>query len=539
MICVRVNLNGRREAYGVSSKNKKKNRGHEPTEKDIRNSIKKNVDDAEECTSCDDGRRKAVEKETAEKKHEHHHMKRSEEDSDRKDKNVLDAKSSEVVAKETNDDDSDSAYAEIHEKAEGIPEMLAEDLCEAITEAREKGEKRSKKSKRHPGVITFREIIIALGFGIVLYWALDHARGIFAFFGTIVDILSPIIVGCCIAFVLNLVLIPIEKIWVKLSSRVKNTSVSKYLAKIKRPTCLILSTLIMMGLIFGLLFIVIPELGVTFKIFTDLVPQLIRQLEVWADNLAEFLKQYNLELPDILPDAEKTINFFKTLLTEKGQQMLDVTVNVTSNIFSAMLDVVLSVVFAFYLLAKKERLGKKAKSILYAIADEEKVDNIVKVATLSNSTFTKFVTGQFTEAIIMGFLCWIGMLIFGMPHAAVISVVIGATALIPIFGAFAGAAIGTLLILSVDFMQAVWFVVFIIVLQQIETNLIYPKVVGKSIGLPGILVLASVTVGGAIFGFAGILLGIPVCSVVYCIFSEFVEMRLEDKGEQIAKKAEE
>lgn len=447
------------------------------------------------------------------------------------------------ISKDTNKkidcDNNDSAYAEIHEKAEGIPEMLAEDLCDAIDEAREKGEKRSKKSKRHPDSITFREIIIALGFGIILYWALDHARGIFTFFGTVADVLSPIIVGCCIAFVLNLVLIPIEKLWINATSHVKNTSASKYLAKAKRPICLVLATLIMSGLIFGLFFIVIPELGVTFKMFTELVPDLIGKLEVWVNNLAEFLKQYDLDLPEILPDADKAISFFKTLFTEKGQQMLDVTVDVTSTIFSALFDVVLAVVFAFYLLAKKERLGKKVKSILYAVTDEEKADNIIRVATLSNSTFTKFVTGQFTEAVIMGVLCWIGMLVFRLPHAAVISVVIGATALIPIFGAFAGAAIGTLLILSSSFMQAVWFIVFIIVLQQIETNLIYPKVVGKSIGLPGILVLASVTVGGAVFGFAGILLGIPVCSVVYCIFSEFVEKRIEDKGEKIAKKTAE
>ena len=123
-----------------------------------------------------------------------------------------------------------------------------------------------------------------------------------------------------------------------------------------------------------------------------------------------------------------------------------------------------------------------------------------------------------------------------MPYATVISVVIGATALIPIFGAFAGAAIGAILIVGVDFMQAVWFIVFIIVLQQIETNLIYPRVVGKSIGLPGILVLASVTVGGAVFGFGGIVLGIPVCSVIYCIFNEFVDKRTEDMEEKTAKK---
>ncbi len=436
-------------------------------------------------------------------------------------------------------DESDSVYANIHEKAEGIPEILAEDLCDAIADAREKEEKRNKKSKHHPGNVSFREIVIALAFGIILYWALNHARGIFAFFGSVADVFSPIIIGLCIAFVLNLVLIPIEKLWDWATAKIKHTSTVKYLSKIKRPACLVLSTLIMAGLIFGLFFIVIPELGVTIRMFADMIPKLIKNTEILLGRLSEFLAQRNITLPNILPDPEEAVKFFKDLFSEKGQQVFDVTVNVTSSVFSVLFDIVLSIVFAFYVLAQKEKLSKKIKSILYAVTEEEKADTIIRVATLSNSAFTKFVTGQFTEAIIIGVLCWIGMLILGMPYAAVISVVIGATALIPIFGAFIGAAIGAILILAVDFMQAVWFIVFIIILQQIETNLIYPRVVGKSIGLPGILVLASVTVGGAVFGFGGILLGIPVCSVIYCIFNEFVDKRIEDKGEKVAKKTKE
>ncbi len=425
------------------------------------------------------------------------------------------------------DDNFESPYSEIHEKAEGIPEDLAQDICEAISDAREREEKRNKKSKRHPGAVTFREIILALSFGIVLYWALNHARGIFSFISSVADILSPIIVGLCIAFVLNLVLIPLESLWDLSVGKIPGKSFSKHLEKLKRPLCLVLSTVVAVGVICGILFIVIPELGVTFRMFADMTPNLIKKAEVWLDGLTDFLAQRGLTLPDLLPSPDKAIKFVTDLFTQKGQQVLDATVDVTTTVFSALFDVVLSFVFAFYVLAQKEKLSKKIKSILYALTEREKADTVIKIAALSNSTFTKFVTGQFTEAVIIGVLCWLGMLIFGMPYAGVVSVVIGATALIPIFGAFIGAAIGVILILAVDFMQAVWFLVFIIVLQQLETNLIYPRVVGKSIGLPGILVLASVTVGGAVFGFTGILLGVPVCSVIYCVFNEFVEQRNE------------
>lgn len=431
---------------------------------------------------------------------------------------------------------SQSPYSEIHERAEGIPEDLAEDIVEAIEEAHERSELREKKSKRHPSTLTLRELIIVVAFGIILFWALNHAKGIFGFFGSVADVFSPLITGFCIAFILNLVLIPLETVWKKATGGIKHPSVKKYVSKIKRPICLVLSTLIMAGLVFGLFFIVIPELGVTFGMFADMAPEFIEKCEGWIGGLSEFLKERNLVLPSLTFDADKAIDMLRNFFTQRGQQMLNTTVGFTTSVFSVVFDTVLAFVFAFYILAQKERLSAKMHSILYAVTDREKADNIIKVAALSNSAFTKFVTGQFTEAAIIGVLCWLGMTVLGMPYATVISVVIGATALIPIFGAFAGAAIGAILIVGVDFMQAVWFIVFIIVLQQIETNLIYPRVVGKSIGLPGILVLASVTVGGAVFGFGGIVLGIPVCSVIYCIFNEFVDKRTEDMEEKTAKK---
>ena len=168
----------------------------------------------------------------------------------------------------------------------------------------------------------------------------------------------------------------------------------------------------------------------------------------------------------------------------------------------------------------------------------KRAQKFIKVTSLANNVFTKFITGQLTDACIIGVLCCIGMLIFGMPHAVVVSVLIGFTSLVPIFGPIIGAALGAFLILLEEPMSAIWFIVFIIVLQQIESNLIYPKVVGKSVGLPGIWVLSAVTVGGGLFGIVGMLFSVPVCSVLYVMFREYVnrkskEYQQEDEPKEI------
>ena len=283
---------------------------------------------------------------------------------------------------------------------------------------------------------------------------------------------------------------------------------------------------------------IVPELKNTFLTLADKLPAFIEKLQAWFNELSEFLANYNVTLPEIKFEADKILDFANSFITNSGQAVLDKTVGITTSIFSAVFNVVLAFVFAFYVLGQKEKLGKKLRQILYATMKEKKADTVIKVASLSNTTFMKFVTGQLVEAFVIGILCFIGMLIFRMPYAAVISVLVGVTALIPMFGAFIGTALGAILILSVDFMTSVWFIVFLIILQQVETNLIYPRVVGKQIGLPGILVLASVTLGGGMFGFIGILLGVPVCSVLYSVFNEFVAMRLENKGEGISKKTD-
>ena len=199
----------------------------------------------------------------------------------------------------------------------------------------------------------------------------------------------------------------------------------------------------------------------------------------------------------------------------------------------AVVTFVLALAFALYALVQKEKLILQAKKLLYAYVEEKKADKVMKVARTANTTFTNFISGQFIEALILGFLCMVGMLILGIPHAVTIGVMIAFTALIPIVGAIIGTVIGAILILPVSPIKAVVFVIFLLILQQIEGNIIYPKVVGSSVGLPGIWVLVAISIGGSLWGLVGILLSVPLFSVIYAVLGENVRERLKEKKLQV------
>ena len=180
-------------------------------------------------------------------------------------------------------------------------------------------------------------------------------------------------------------------------------------------------------------------------------------------------------------------------------------------------------VFAIYLLAKKESVAVHLKKLTLTVLPCRRAQRLLNIASLTNHTFTNFVSGQLTEAIIIGALCFVGMLMLDIPYAGAVSTFVAVTALVPIFGAWLGGGFGAFLILLADPVKAVWFVVFLLVLQQVEGNLIYPKVVGKSVGLPGLLVLMAVTIGGEAFGIMGMLFSVPVCAVLYSLYLEFMK----------------
>lgn len=363
----------------------------------------------------------------------------------------------------------------------------------------------------------------------LVYVVVTQPEKISRFISGVLSVLSPFIIGFCIAYVVNLLMKPLERFWNFIWKKLKN---QKIVSKLRRPICLVLSLLIVFGVIFAIMFMVIPALKDTVASFADKVPQYTKTVEQWYNTVVDFLAHYNFELPEMALDTAKITEIAKNVISSYGNDVLNTTVNVTASIVSVVVDLVLGVVFSAYVLARKEILSRQANKIVRALFCPSRAKRIIDFTALTNDIFTKFVTGQLTEACIIGSLCFIGMLIFGMPYAGIISVLIGFTALIPIFGAFIGTGIGAFLILLENPLKALWFVVFIIVLQQLEGNLIYPRVVGKSVGLPGIWVLTAVTVGGGLFGIIGMLFSVPVCSVLYVLFRRFVNKRVKDSDTQ-------
>lgn len=356
---------------------------------------------------------------------------------------------------------------------------------------------------------TVKRILLIITFTVLLIWAIYNHKLLFKYIGELYLLISPFVIGLCIAYVVNVIMRPIERLWMKLLSKCKG----KWVEKMKRPICLLLSILLVIGIILAVIFIIMPELSDSVSSLVSMVPSYVSEVESWWEALALRLDKYGVELPQFSFDTDKFIQILK----DGGTAVLNTTLSATTSIVTAVINIVLALAFSIYVLAQKETLKRQSKKVLAKLMKPEKMQKLLDMLDLINRTFTNFITGQLTEAVIIGVLCFIGMSIFRMPYAPAISVLVGFTALIPVFGAFIGTAIGAFLILLVKPIQAVWFVVFIIVLQQFEGNLIYPKVVGKSVGLPGIWVLVAVTIGGNAMGVVGMLISVPLCSVLYVV----------------------
>lgn len=377
---------------------------------------------------------------------------------------------------------------------------------------------------------TFQTLASLLVLALLFWWLISNAASVLGFFAAVVKILSPFIIGLCIAFVVNIVLNLLERLWDKPAFKGKTAELWE---RLKRPVCIVLSFIVVLGLISAVFFIVVPEFTRTIMGFVDKIPQYSKKIEIWWANVMELAAVFALELPELHLEPQKIIDALTSFIGGFGKSFINTTIGFTSSVVSALVSFFVAMVFSIYVLAQKELFSVACKKVLYALFSEKTVESVLSVASLINRTFTNFVTGQLTEAVIIGSLCFVGMLIFSMPFASVISVLVGFTALIPVFGAFIGTIIGALLILLDTPVKALWFVVFILVLQQLENNLIYPRVVGKSVGLPAVFTLIAVTVGGGAFGFIGILISVPVCSVIYTLASRWVENKLLEKNIEI------
>ncbi len=378
---------------------------------------------------------------------------------------------------------------------------------------------------------TFKYAVFLVVFGVLFYSFIRHISVVADAVKWVFGIFSPLITGFCIAFVINAVLCPVEKLWEKIFKKSK----SKLKSKLKRPVCLFISVLLLLGVIFAVIFMIVPEFIKTGYNFVNMLPGYVLNLENWWNSVVHFFENYNIIIPEIQFDYDKIGEILNEIVKVYGNSFIDKTVSITTSIFSVIMNIAIAIGFSMYLLLQKEKLCRQSRMVMYSVMPAKKSDKIIDFLGLTNVTFTNFVTGQLTEAVILGFLCFVGMLIFGFPYASVISVLVGFTALIPVFGAFVGNVVGAFLILLVNPIDAVWFTIFLLILQQLENNLIYPKVVGKSVGLPGIWVLAAVTVGGRISGVIGMLFSVPVCSVLYCLLKKFVYKKMQKPVKKTVK----
>ncbi|MBE6570889.1 MAG: AI-2E family transporter [Ruminococcaceae bacterium] len=433
--------------------------------------------------------------------------------------------------KDTKFTPKDDAIAKVVQEKAKVKETETEQAKDALPEKAPSSDE--KKNFRGRMTIEFNRhtvpyFIAIITFAIVLYWALSHTKSLNIALSWIYNLFSPVIVGACIAFVLNVPMNGLEKIWKMIFAK----KGGKMAEKLRRPICLVMSILLVLGVIFAAVFMVIPEFASSLKSLINSIPRFAANLEGWWDNILDFADEYGAILPDFKVDTDKIMNMALSLFNSlfgKGNSLFNQTISFTGTILSGVASFFVSFIFAIYLLAGKEKLAANSKRLLYAYVSEKHADRIVELSSMTNKTFFSFVTGQLTEALILGFLCFIGMQIFSFPYPIVVSVLVGITALIPLFGAFIGTAIGAFLIVLSSPIKAFWFVVFIIILQQVEGNLIYPRVVGKSVGLPGIWVLISVTVFGSAFGVLAMLVSVPLCAVAYSVLRTSVSNRLEKR----------
>lgn len=374
-----------------------------------------------------------------------------------------------------------------------------------------------------------RKILGIITFAILLFAAVMHLEAVRDGLLAILGIFMPFLLGGTLAFIFNVILRMFEeKIFGRLTR--KNGAIWR---KIKRVVCITLTILLVLGIIVMLLVLIIPELKRSIIMLAEQLPSYMNSLNRELISLTDQLGINNEALKNLEIDWKMVGEKIEEFFLDSDSDLLNTTLGITSGILSGAYNIVIGLVFAIYVLASKERLGGQIKRAFYAMFKRRRADKFFSVMSLSSDVFSKFVTGQFTESIILGVLCYIGMLVLSMPYALSISVLVAATSLIPVFGAFIGNLVGALLILMVDPTKALWFVIYLVILQQIESNIIYPRVVGKSVGLPGIWVFAAVTLGGSISGVFGMIFAVPLSSVCYVLFRDFVDKRNHEKAREV------
>ena len=361
--------------------------------------------------------------------------------------------------------------------------------------------------------LTFKDCTLFIGSAFILYLAVHYWQLLADLAQRVLGASVPLIVGCIIAYVVNILMRNYENLCPE-----RKTPTA--LRKLRRPACLLAAFLTLVAIVTLVVYLVLPQL-------TDAVKIIVAAFPGFMDTALELADEYGLLSDEMLAPLEN-IDWHSTMsqvfdVVKSGiGNVMDVVVSTVSSVFSGLVTTLVALIFSIYLLSGKERLGEQFHRITSHYMPHRWYETMRYLLWVVDDCFHRYIVGQCIEAVILGTLCALGMVVLQLPYATMIGALIAFTALIPVAGAYIGAGVGAFMILTVDPVKALVFLVFLIILQQFEGNVIYPKVVGSSMGLPGIWVLASVTVGGGLMGIAGMLLGVPLAAAGYRILRDDV-----------------
>lgn len=361
---------------------------------------------------------------------------------------------------------------------------------------------------------------------------LKYFETVAGFAAKLLNVAKPLLLGCVIAYILNIVLRFLERHYGRLEK-------NRWMAKLKRPLCILAAFGIILLILTAVLCLVVPEVISSGQLLAKSIP-------VAADYVMAWLNRYFGDIPaiqdlagDFQVDWQKMFENVLSVATSGIGSIFNSAISIVGIVAGGIMNLAIGAIFAVYVLANKEKLSAQLKKLARAYLPKRVRRVSRELLSLADDTFSSFIVGQCTEAVILGSLCAVGMMILRLPYAGMTGVIIGVTALIPVVGAYLGAVLGAFMILMVNPMQALIFLVFLVILQQVEGNVIYPRVVGSSVGLPGMWVLAAVTIGGGLSGVLGMLLGVPLAATCYKWMGRTTNQRLEERKEQSKNKDKE
>lgn len=367
-----------------------------------------------------------------------------------------------------------------------------------------------------------RTIMFLILFGVIVFWGFQNMGTIFNAIGYLYKILFPLILGLCMAFVINIPMSVIEDKLFENNKKIKQ--------KTKRIISFTLATIFIIAIIILVIGVVIPELISVISKISGQIPGIINNSQEWIMKIINNYPDLANQAQNIGIDLNNISSNLIQMLQNFGGNLVSSSVNLLLGIVGGIINTFIGFLFAMYILLEREQILNRIKKIMYAYIKEEKVEKIANVTRISDNQFNKFITGQFIDAIIIGFISFICMIfVLGISSAISVGVLMFAICLIPVIGIYIGIVIGACLIAITSPVKAIIFVIVMLILSQIDANFINPKVLGKNIGLPAIWVLASITIGSAAFGLIGFIISIPICSILYILLMKNMNLKLENE----------